>query len=152
MSGDVGAEVAAVLAAHERAALIDAIADGRVADALTKHGPGGDDSLLAQVLRAECVRFVEHLEPALAPLIAVRVEAAKAEAWDEGWAARANYSERRDVPLDWPDHNPHRAALDPGPRPRPPHADASNHPPAPSCGSPSPPAAASSPSTGSRTP
>lgn len=33
-----------------------------------------------------------------------------AQAWDEGWAARAEFGERAAVPLNWPDLNPYRAA------------------------------------------
>jgi hypothetical protein len=36
-------------------------------------------------------------------------EQALAEAWDEGWAARAEFADRRDVPVTWPDLNPYRA-------------------------------------------
>jgi hypothetical protein len=45
----------------------------------------------------------------LAQRVARVVAEAKAEAWDEGWAARAEYADRRDVPVRWPDLNPYRA-------------------------------------------
>jgi hypothetical protein len=38
-----------------------------------------------------------------------------AQAWYEGWEARAEYSTRREVPTNWPDLNPYRAdSLDTG--------------------------------------
>lgn len=85
----------------ERQALIDALADGREADALAKHGPAADHSLLVRVLRAECARFVEHLEPALAALLAA--------AWDEGFKQGGPmHDENYDDP-DAHTRNPYRA-------------------------------------------
>lgn len=77
MSGDVGAEVAAVL-----------------------------DERLRALYGADFVfdSDAKYLLGALAPLIDERVEAAKAEVWDEGLAASYVYPEPQ---------NPYRAALDP---------------------------------------
>ena len=56
-----------------------------------------------------CQNDLARLRAALADPGATDLTSARA--WDEGFAARAQYNERRDVPLDWPDLNPYRAAL-----------------------------------------
>lgn len=42
------------------------------------------------------------------PVLTDAIANFRAPAWDEGWAARAEYAERRDVPTNWPDLNPYR--------------------------------------------
>lgn len=66
VSGDVVAEVAAVLAEHR------------------EDGTYPDSCICENVVPDAEGHYVAHVAEVLAPLIAERVEAAKAEAWDEG--------------------------------------------------------------------
>lgn len=116
MSGDVGPDIAAV------GPLARAIRDAVKVRTL---GPNSRAVLDAGGPISLTSTEAKEAATTLAPLIAERVRAARAEAWDEGWRAAQEVVELEGVkcwahtvfPLGY-EGNPYRAAaLDPGPRP-----------------------------------
>lgn len=70
------------------------------AEATSNEIPDFLQAASAAIIRARTAPLPEWAEPESGP---------EAEAWDQGWEARAEYEHRRDVPTDWPDRNPYRA-------------------------------------------